>query len=183
MYKSKIVQRWTHLEAKKSWIQASNAGTRANFLTTLLDEKIKWVLDWTDYFKLAFHTKSSTFILLLRTQGILAHISKRFFKQLERVQKSPLTLDLTSFTINFDKKSCLDQIPMKIPITKTWGTLSNDKSIAYIPKFKQIALVTSQYGNWPRDFDTQQPRVIQSEEVKRLMAIIEAKDRANMQLK
>ena len=66
---------------------------------------------------------------------------------------------------------------MKIPITKTWGTLSKDKSIVYIPKFKQIAVVTSQYENWPRDFDTQQPQVIQSEEVKRLIAIIELKDR------
>ena len=46
-----------------------------------------------------------------------------------------------------------------------------------------MALVTSQHENWLRDFDIQQSQVVQSEKVKRLMTIIDAKDKENVQLK
>ena len=72
---------------------------------------------------------------------------------------------------------------MKVPIIEAWGMLSNDENIAYISDSTQMALVTPQYEHCLRDFGTQKPQKEKSEKVKRLMTIIEAKDRENVQLK
>ena len=109
--------------------------------------------------------------------------NSRFLRQLGRIQGVPLTPDLTDFTISFDKGICPDKISMKIPIIESWGTLFDDENITYDPQFKQMALVTSQYEEWLREFNTERPLTEQSEEVKKLMAIIEAKDRENAQLR
>ena len=74
-----------------------------DFLKTLPNKIVRWVLDWTDCFKPALHTKLD-FISLLETQGIMAYTLKRFLRQLERIQGSLPTLTLIEFTINFDKK-------------------------------------------------------------------------------
>ena len=65
---------------------------------------------------------------------------------------------------------------MKIPNIEAWGTLSVDENIAYISNSKQMALVTPQYKDWLKDFGAQWLQKEPSEEVKRLMAIIEAED-------
>ena len=87
-----------------------------NFLKTLSYQNIRWVLNWTNCFKPTFRTKSSNFTSLLETQGIMTYSPKRFFRQLGRVQESPPTPNLTSFTVNFDKRNCPNEISMKIPI-------------------------------------------------------------------
>nr|XP_027122281.1 uncharacterized protein LOC113739250 [Coffea arabica] len=72
---------------------------------------------------------------------------------------------------------------MKISIVEAWGTLSNDEEIAYAPQLKQMVLVTPQYDEWLRESNAERPLMGQSEEVKKLMAIIEAKDKENAQLR
>ena len=72
---------------------------------------------------------------------------------------------------------------MKVPIIETWETLFDDERIAYIPELKQNALITPQYEDWVRDSCTKELQEEQSDEIKRLMAIIEAKDWENLQLK
>ena len=46
-----------------------------------------------------------------------------------------------------------------------------------------MALVTSQYDEWFRESNAKRPSMEQSEEVKKLMTIIEVNDRKNAQLK
>ena len=54
-----------------------SASEYMNFLKMLSDQEIRWVLDWTDYFKPALHAKSSEFIPFLGTQNIMAYTSKK----------------------------------------------------------------------------------------------------------
>ncbi|XP_071925881.1 serine/threonine-protein phosphatase 7 long form homolog [Coffea arabica] len=154
-----------------------------DFLRVLSDQKIRWVLDWTDCFNPVLRAKSSDLIPLLGTQGIMAYTPKRFLRQLGRIQGVPLTPDLTDFTISFGKGICPDKIPMKVSIVEAWETLSDDEDIAYVPQLKQMALVTPQYEEWLRESGAGRPLMEQSEEVKKLMAIIEAKDTENAQLR
>ena len=72
---------------------------------------------------------------------------------------------------------------MKVPIIETWKTLFDDMRIAYNLELKQNALITPQYEDWVGDSCTKELQEGQSDEIKRLMAIIEAKDRENLQLK
>ena len=92
------------------------------------------------------------------------------------IQELPYTLDLTEFTIVFDKGMCPSEIPMKIPIIEAWGTLSDDEHVKYIPELKQNGLITLQYEDWFNSFGTQESQDKPSEEVKRFIA----KDRENL---
>ena len=111
----------------------------------MLDQKIRWILDWIDCFKPILCAKSSEFIPLLRTQDIMAYASKIFLRQLERVQGLPSTPDITEFTVSFDKRIYPSEITMKIPIIEARETLSDDERIAYISELKKNVLVTLQY--------------------------------------
>ena len=161
----------------------SNASEYVDFLKNLPDQNVRWVLDWTNCVKHILCTKASEFIPLLGTQGIMAYDPKRFLRQLGRIQELPYKFDLTVFTIVFYKGMCPSEILIKIPIIETYGTLSDDKHVKYIPELKQKGLVTPQYEGWFKGFGTQESQDEPSEEVKRLMAIIEAKDKENLQLK
>ena len=55
--------------------------------------------------------------------------------------------------------------------------LSDDEHVKYIPELKQKGLVTPQYEDWLKGLNTQESQDEPSKEVKRLRAIIKAKDR------
>ena len=158
----------------------SNASEYVDFLKDLPDQNVRWILDWTNCVKPVLHTKASEFIPLLGTQGIMAYTPKRFLRQLGSIQELSYTFYLTEFAIVFDKGMCRSKIPMKIPIIEVWGTLFDNEHVKYIPEFKQKGLVISQYEEWLKGFGTQESQDEPSEEVKRLMPIIEAKDRENL---
>ena len=116
-----------------------------SFLKILSDQEIRWVLDWIGCFKPVLLAKSLEFIPLLGTQSIMAYTSKRFLRQLGRVQGLLPTPDLAEFTISFDKRICSSEVPTKVQIIETWETLSDNERIAYILELKQKTLVTPQY--------------------------------------
>ena len=134
----------------------SNASEYVDFLKSLPDQNVRWVLDWTNCVKPVLRTKASEFIPLLGTQGIMAYTPKRFLRQLGRIQELPYTIDLTEFVIIFDKGMCPSKILMKIPIIEAQGTLSDDEHIKCIPKLKQKGLVTTQYKDWFKGLGTQE---------------------------
>nr|XP_027101279.1 uncharacterized protein LOC113720813 [Coffea arabica]XP_027101280.1 uncharacterized protein LOC113720813 [Coffea arabica] len=159
-----------------------NASEFVDFLKNVTDQNIRWVLDWTDCTKPVLRTQASEFILLLGTQGITAYAPKRFLRQLGRTQEIPPVLDMSEVTIIFNWGMCPNQIPMKDRIIDAWVTLSDDVSFRYIPELKQKGLTTSQYEDWVGGSAAQEIQDEPSEEVKRLKAIIEAKDKEILQL-
>ncbi|XP_071927847.1 protein MAIN-LIKE 1-like [Coffea arabica] len=160
-----------------------NAAEFVDFLKNLTDQNIRWVLDWTDCTKPVLRTQASEFILLLGTQGITAYVPKRFLRQLGRTQEIPPVFDMSEVTIIFNWGMCPNQIPMKDRIIDAWVTLSDDVSFRYIPELQQKGLKTPQYEDWVTKFATSGQLDGPVEEIERLKAIIELKDREVLQLK
>ena len=159
-----------------------NASEFVDFLKNMTDQNIRWVLDWTNCIKPVLHTQASEFVLLLGTQGITAYTPKRFLRQLGRTQEVPPALDMKEFTIIFDEETCPNQFPMKDRIIEAWVKLSDDERFKYIPELKQKGLTTPQYEDWVRGSAIQGTQDEPTEEVKRLKAVIEAKDKEILQL-
>ena len=172
----------THHKRVDSSNLPCNASEFVDFLTNMTNQNVRWVLDWTNCVKPVLRTKASEFVPLLGTQGIMAYNPRRFLRQLGRVQDVPPAVDLTPFVIVFDKGICPKEIPMKTLIDEAWETLSDDERVKYVPELKQRGLTTPQYEDWVRGSAAQEIQDEPSEEVKRLKAIVEAKDREILQL-
>ncbi|CDP17712.1 unnamed protein product [Coffea canephora] len=159
-----------------------NASEFVDFLKNKTDQNARWVLDWTNCVKPVLRTKASEFVLLLGTQGITAYTPKRFLRQLGRTQEVPPAFDVSEFTIIFNEGTCPSEFPMKDRIIEAWVTLSDDECFKYVPKLKQKGLTTPQYEDWVRKSAAQAPQDELVEEVKKLKAIIEARDKEILQL-
>ena len=160
-----------------------NASECVDYLETLQDFNIRWVLDWTDCFEPILRTKESKRVLLLGTQGIISYTPKRFLRQLGRIQGPPPISEFSEVTIFFDQGVCPKEIPMKSQITESWRTISDDRSIRYLPELKQKGVMTAPYEDWLKDSTTQGLQHEPYEEIEKLRAIIKAKDMEVVQLK
>ncbi|XP_027067610.2 uncharacterized protein [Coffea arabica] len=71
---------------------------------------------------------------------------------------------------------------MKDRIIEAWVTLSDDECFKYVTKLRQKGLTTPQYENWVRRSAAQGQQDEPAEKVKKLKAIIEARDMEILQL-